>query len=130
MGVARHTATAGTGRFVGKLEADREDKGQDKLDKRLAIADQLEVGGWVLEVDSEGSVLASRFGGLCHVSSPCRQWWVWMRHGGGNMVKWQAYCEYLRASPLNSLECEALCWARGRGSMRWRSESALYTVTS
>ena len=64
MGVARQTAAAGTGRFVGKLEADREEKGQDKLDKRLAIADQLEVGGWVLEVDSEGSVLASRLGGL------------------------------------------------------------------
>src|SRR5437763_16224471 len=112
MGVARHTATAGTGRFVGKLEADREDKGQDKLDKRLAIADQLEVGGWVLEVDSEGAVLASRFGGLCHVSSPCRQWRAWMRHGDGNMLKWQAYGEYLRASPLNSLDC-------GRRKVHW-----------
>ena len=45
MGVARQTAATGTGRFVGKLEADREDKGQDKLDKRFAIADELEVGG-------------------------------------------------------------------------------------
>jgi hypothetical protein len=73
MGVVRHTAAAGTGRFGGKLEADREEKGQDTLDKRFAIADQLEVGGWVLEVDGEGAVVACHFGGLCHVSSPGRQ---------------------------------------------------------
>ena len=42
MGVAGQTATAGTGRFVVKLKAEREDKGQNKLDKRFAIADQLE----------------------------------------------------------------------------------------
>src|SRR5262249_22644015 len=95
----------GTGRFVGKLEANREDEGQDKFDKRFAIADQLEVGGWVLAVDGEGAVLACRLGGLCHVSSPRWRWWVWMRHGGGNVLKWQAYCEYLSAPPRNSVEC-------------------------
>jgi hypothetical protein len=45
MGVSRQTTAASTGRFVGKLEADSKDKGKDKLDKRFAIADQLEVGG-------------------------------------------------------------------------------------
>jgi len=45
MGVACQATAAPTGRFVGKLEAEREDKGQDKLDKRFAIADELEVGG-------------------------------------------------------------------------------------
>jgi len=104
MGVTGQTATTRTGRLVGKLEADREDEGQDKLDKRFAIVDQLAVGGWILEIDGEGSVLACRFGGLRHVSSPCWCWWVWMRHGGGNVLKWQAYCEYLRAPPLNSVE--------------------------
>src|SRR5262249_2366461 len=28
-----------------------------------------------------------------------------MRHGGGDVLNWQAYCEYLRAPPLNSVEC-------------------------
>src|SRR5689334_22159914 len=28
-----------------------------------------------------------------------------MRHGGGHGLKWQAYCKYLRAPPLNSVEC-------------------------
>src|SRR5215813_12827601 len=30
---------------------------------------------------------------------------VWMRHGGGNVLKWQTCCEYLRVPPLNSVEC-------------------------
>jgi hypothetical protein len=42
MGMAGQTATTRTGRFVGKLKADREDEGEDKLDKRFAIADQLD----------------------------------------------------------------------------------------
>ena len=45
MGVTGQTATTRTGRLVGKLEANREDERQDKLDKRFAIVDQLEVGG-------------------------------------------------------------------------------------
>ena len=28
-----------------------------------------------------------------------------MRHGESNVLKWQGYCEYLRAPPLNSVEC-------------------------
>jgi len=49
---------------VGELKAQGKDEGEDKLDKRLAIADQLEVGGWVLEIDGDGVILACRFGGL------------------------------------------------------------------
>jgi hypothetical protein len=103
--MAGEAAIIVTGRFMGELKAQGKDEGEDKLDKRLAIADQLEVGGWVLEIDGDGTVLAYRFGGLCHVSSPCRRWWVQMRHGESNVLKWQGYCEYLRAPPLNSVEC-------------------------
>jgi len=39
MGMTGQTTAAGTGRFVGKLEADREDKGDDELKERLAIAE-------------------------------------------------------------------------------------------
>src|SRR5262245_7287223 len=66
MGVAGQTSAAGTGRPVDKLEAEREEEGEDKLDKRFAIVDQLEVGGWVLEIDGDGAVLACRFGGVAH----------------------------------------------------------------
>src|SRR5262245_60971832 len=91
VGMAGEAATIVTGRFMVELKAQGKDEGEDKLDKRLAIADHLEVGGWVLEIDGDGAVLACRFGGLCHVSFPSRQWWVRMRHGGGNMLKWQTY---------------------------------------
>jgi hypothetical protein len=73
MGVAGQTAAAGTGRLVDKLEAEREEEGEDKLDKRFAIVDQLEVGGWVLEIDGDGAVLACRFGGVAHGLSPSYQ---------------------------------------------------------
>lgn len=39
MGMTGQTATTRTGRFMGKLEAEREDEGEDKLDKRFAISD-------------------------------------------------------------------------------------------
>ena len=39
MGMTGQTATPRTGRFMGKLEAEREDEGEDKLDKRFAISD-------------------------------------------------------------------------------------------
>ena len=81
MGVAGQRAAARTGRLVGELKARGKDEGEDKFDKRLAIADQLEVGGGVLEIDGDGAVLACCFGGLCQASSPCRRWWVRMRHG-------------------------------------------------
>src|SRR5438132_5145607 len=56
---------ASTGRLVGELKAHGKEEGEDKLDKRLSIGDQLEVGGWVLEIDGDGAVVACRFGGLC-----------------------------------------------------------------
>jgi hypothetical protein len=51
-----------------ELKAKREEEGEDKLDERFAIADQSEVGGWGLEIDGDGAVVAWRFGGLSHIS--------------------------------------------------------------
>jgi hypothetical protein len=68
MGMTGQTATAVAACLMVELKANREDKGEDKLDKRFAIADQLEVGGWVLEVNGDGAVLACRFGPVAHVS--------------------------------------------------------------
>ena len=73
MGVAGQTPAARTGRLVGELKAQGKDEGEDKLDKRLAIADQLEVGGWVLEIDSDGAVFSYRFGRCAPVLPLCHQ---------------------------------------------------------
>jgi hypothetical protein len=106
MRVTGETPAAGTGRLVGKLEADSENEGEDELDERLGIAKELCVGGLIVEIDGEGTVLAWCFGGLCHVSSPWGWQLVRMGHGAGNVLKDQADCDRIGASPLNPLECE------------------------
>jgi hypothetical protein len=67
MGVPRQTPAAGTGRLVGKLEADRENKGEDTFHERLAIAEQLKISGFVVKIDSDGAILSGRVGGRSHV---------------------------------------------------------------
>lgn len=44
MGMAGEAATAITGRFVVELKAQREEEGQDELDKCVGIVEELEVG--------------------------------------------------------------------------------------
>jgi hypothetical protein len=63
MGMTGQTATTRTGRLVGKLKADREDKSEDELNERLVIAEQLHISGFVVKIDGDGAVLAGRFGG-------------------------------------------------------------------
>jgi hypothetical protein len=95
-----------TGRFVGELKAQGEDEGQDKLNECFAITEQREVGGLIVEIGGEGAVLAFGFVGLWHVSSPFVWRWVGMRHREDNVLKDQANCERIGASPLNALECD------------------------
>ena len=97
MGVARQRAAAVTGRFVSDLKPEREDAGQDELDKCFAIAKKLPVGGFIVEIDGERAVMAFGLGGLRHVSSPCQGWWMRMRHGERNALKDQTDCERIRA---------------------------------
>jgi hypothetical protein len=68
MGMTGQRATTRTGRLVNKLKADREDEGKDKLNKRLAIAEQLKVGGFILKINGNGAVLSARLIGVAHVS--------------------------------------------------------------
>ena len=63
------------------------------------------VGGLILEIDGDRAVFPCRFDGLSHVSSPVKSRWVRMRHRENNVLKWQASCERIGASPLNPLEC-------------------------
>ena len=70
MGVASQRAAAITGRFVMELETDGEDEGQHELDEHLASAQELRVGGLIVEIDGEGAVFACLCGGLAHVFPP------------------------------------------------------------
>ena len=70
MGVARQAPTATTAGLVCELKAQGEDKGQDELDKCLAIVNQLKVSGLIIKVDGNRAVLSFRFGYLSHVSPP------------------------------------------------------------
>ena len=107
MGVARQAPAATTRGLVGELEADRQDKGEDELDKRFGVAQEGKVGRLIVEIDSDGAVFASRFGSLSPVASPCRWPLVRMKHREGNVLKDQVYCERFAMSPLKSVECEA-----------------------
>jgi hypothetical protein len=68
MGVARETPAATTAGLVVELKAQGEEKGEDEFDKCLPIAQQLKVGGLIVEIDGDGAVFPRRFGGLSHVS--------------------------------------------------------------
>ena len=69
MGVSGQTPTTGAGRLVGELKAQGKEKGKDEFDKCLAIVYQLHVGGWLLEIDRDGTVVAGWLSALSHVSS-------------------------------------------------------------
>jgi hypothetical protein len=80
-----------------ELKTQGEEKGKNEFDKCLAIVNQLEVGGFIVEVDREGAVFAWWFGGLFHVSAPFGWGLVRMRHREGKVLKDQASCERLGA---------------------------------
>jgi len=68
MGVPCQTPAPATRRLVCELKAKGEEKGEDTFDKRLAIVKQTKVGGFVLEIDSDGAVVPCPFVCLSHVS--------------------------------------------------------------
>ena len=105
MGVARQASTLAAAGFVEELKAEGEEEGEDEFDKRFGVAQERQVSRLIVEIDGDGAVFAWRFGGLSHVSSPCRWLLVKMRHREGNALKDQAYCERLGVPPLNSVEC-------------------------
>jgi len=61
------STTAGTGRLMGELEAKSEEKGPHELNERVAIAQQEQVCGFILEIDGNRTVCSCRFGGVAHV---------------------------------------------------------------
>jgi hypothetical protein len=105
MGVAREAATLAAAGLVEELKAEGEEEGEDELDKRFGVAYEGKVGRLIVEIDGDGTVVAGRFGGLSHVSSPCRWLSVKMRHRERNVLKDQASYEGVTPLPHNPLEC-------------------------
>jgi hypothetical protein len=110
MGVACEAATLAAAGLMGELETEGEDEGEDKLDERLGIIQERKVGRLIVEIDGEGAILARRFGGLSHVSSPFTEPFVRMRHRERNVLKYQAYGESVTILPRNSGECDTNCY--------------------
>ena len=67
MRAARQASAAATDRLVFQLKTQRQHKGHDTFEKRLAIAKQLKVGRFVLKIDSDGPVCTWLFGCVTHV---------------------------------------------------------------
>ena len=68
MGVAGQAPAATTGRLVCELKAKGQEKGEDAFDKRLAIAQELKVGRFVVKIDGDGPVFAGLASGIAHGS--------------------------------------------------------------
>jgi hypothetical protein len=56
MGVARQASTAATRRLMGELKAQGKEKGEDAFDKRFAVAKELKIGRFIMEIDGKGSL--------------------------------------------------------------------------
>src|SRR6266478_5470836 len=104
VGVAGQAPALAAAGLVEELKAEREEKREHELDKRLGVTQELKVRRLVLKIDSDGPVLACRLGCLSHLSPPLRWSLALMRHHGGNVLKYQEYCEECGVLPLNSME--------------------------
>jgi hypothetical protein len=67
MRVASQAPAAATGRLMLELKAKSEEKGEDELDKRLAVVKELNVGRFIVEIDGDGAVVPR----LCGGCGPC-----------------------------------------------------------
>ena len=62
MRVAGQTSAPATGRRVGELKAQGQDKGEDELDKCFAIVKQAKIGGFIAEINGDSAVVSRRCG--------------------------------------------------------------------
>jgi hypothetical protein len=70
MGVTRQAPTAATSGLVGELKAQGEEKGEDAFDKRFAVATELNVGRFIVEIDGDGAVVLRLCGGCGQYVTP------------------------------------------------------------
>jgi hypothetical protein len=69
-----------------QLEAEGQKEGEDAFNKRLAIAEQVEGGGFVATIDRDGAVVSRRFGGGPHVSPSVIRARTLRGHHEGNVL--------------------------------------------
>ena len=70
MRVARHTPAAATGGLVLQLKAEREDERHHPFDQGLAVAKQLNVGRFIMEIDGDRAVVPRLCGGCAQCVTP------------------------------------------------------------
>src|SRR5712691_8521934 len=105
MGVARQAPAPATGRLGGELKAQGQHEGEDTLEKRLAVSQQAEIGGFVSKIDGDSAVFAGLAGSVAHGHPSVIRSRKLRRHNGGNPLKYQDHRVGLRALPLKSMEC-------------------------
>src|SRR5262249_19166449 len=71
--IASHTPTSLHRRRMCELKAEGAEESAHSFHKRLAVAQQLNVGRFVSKIDSDGAVFAGLFGRCAHVSPPGHQ---------------------------------------------------------
>ena len=62
MGVACQTPASLAGALVCELKADGQDKSEHPFEERLAIANQVSVGRFIVEINGDGAVVSRRCG--------------------------------------------------------------------
>jgi hypothetical protein len=66
MGVAGQAPAAATGGLVSELKAKGQDERHHAFNKRLPIAQRLEVGRFIVEIDGDGPVFTGLAGRVSH----------------------------------------------------------------
>ena len=77
MRVTGQTPTPATGRFVFELKAEREDEGEETLEKRLPVSQQAVVGGFVSKINGDSAVVSRCFGRCSQGVAPLSSGIVW-----------------------------------------------------
>ena len=67
MRVARQASASVAGRLVGELKADGQQERQHTLEERFAIVQQVSVGGFIVEIHGDGTVMPP----LCGCCGQC-----------------------------------------------------------
>src|SRR5438128_11873195 len=83
VGVAGQAPALAAAGLVYELKAEREEKREHELDKRLGVTKALKVRRLILKIDGESTGLACRLGCLSHLSPPLRLSFALMGHPGG-----------------------------------------------
>src|SRR5215471_2094976 len=83
-------------------------KASTHSEKRLPIAQELQIGRFVLKIDGDGPVCAWLFGGVTHVPPRLLGLYYAGHNRGATPKHFQTTGKDEGPSPLNSMECDFL----------------------